>query len=232
MRTTALASPHPRTQPIEQPVARCRGSNDLAKCGDTLGHRLKPIGGHLLERPADHVGEHAAPGGLQRIERHRVVEDRIEGVSVGATAERRSSGRHLEEQRPERKNVRPRVDRIAAYLLGGHVRDRAEHNTRRGRELDRARQRVVGRLDTRCQHLRDPANLVSSDPAEAARIGIEAGHLPPDIDQEVAVRTLEGYVWTNTGRIEQYFEMLIDAGRIEADATPRELVERVSRGSE
>ena len=50
------------------------------------------------------------------------------------------------------------------------------------------------------------------------------------------MRTLKGYVWTNTGRIEQdleqYFEMLIDAGRIEADATPRELVERVYRGSE
>ena len=81
-----------------------------------------------------------------------------------------------------------------------------------------------------------PPTLSESDPAEADRIGIEAGHLPPDIDQEIAVRTLESYVWTNTGRIEQdleqYFEMLIDAGRIEADATPRELVERVYRGSE
>ncbi len=50
------------------------------------------------------------------------------------------------------------------------------------------------------------------------------------------IRVLGEYVWTNAGRVEadleQDFQILIDTGRIEGDATPRELVERVYRGSE
>jgi NitT/TauT family transport system substrate-binding protein len=95
---------------------------------------------------------------------------------------------------------------------------------------------VPGLSEAFVRAIRRGTAVIERDPAEAVRIAVEAGHLPADIDREVAARLLGEYVWTNTGRIEQdlerYFEMLIEAGRIESSEGPRDLVARVYRGVE
>jgi len=95
---------------------------------------------------------------------------------------------------------------------------------------------VPGLSEAFVRAIRRGTAVIENDPAEAVRIAVEAGHLSPQIDREIAARLLGEYVWTNTGRIEQdlerYFEMLIAYGRIQTTASPQELVQRVYRGVE
>ena len=47
--------------------------------------------------------------------------------------ERPAAGRHFVQHAPEAEDVRPRVDRLAAHLLGRHVTDRPEDHARAAR---------------------------------------------------------------------------------------------------
>jgi hypothetical protein len=58
--------------------------------------------------------------------------------------ERTPSCRHFVQDRAERKQIRSRVDRLSARLLGRHIRGCAEHHARLGeRGLTQPRQIVV-----------------------------------------------------------------------------------------
>jgi len=67
-------------------------------------------------------------------------------------------------------------------------------------------------------------------------LSVAKGYLPRDTPQDLSARLLREYVWTATGRIEEdlerYFQLLIEAGRLPASASPRELVKQVYRGAE
>ena len=80
------------------------------------------------------------------------------------------------------------------------------------------------------------AAFVERNPAEAVALSVAKGYMPRDTRQDLAARLLGEYVWTATGRIEEdlerYFQLLIEAGRLPASASPRELVQRVYRGTE
>jgi NitT/TauT family transport system substrate-binding protein len=90
------------------------------------------------------------------------------------------------------------------------------------------------RMVTRALHR--SAAFVEGQPAEAVNLAIKAGALSPTMRRDLAARLLGEYVWTSTGRIqedlERYFKMLIDAGRLPASSSPRELVQKVYRPGE
>lgn len=83
---------------------------------------------------------------------------------------------------------------------------------------------------------RRSAAFIQQNPAEAVALSVNAGYMARETPQEVCARLLREYVWTATGRIEEdlerYFQMLIEAGRLPATASPRELVTRVYRSGE
>jgi sulfonate transport system substrate-binding protein len=76
--------------------------------------------------------------------------------------------------------------------------------------------------------------FVERNPAEAVALSVSKGYMPKDTRQDLSARLLGEYVWTGTGRIEadleRYFQLLIEAGKIPASASPQELVKRVYRG--
>jgi ABC-type nitrate/sulfonate/bicarbonate transport system substrate-binding protein len=83
---------------------------------------------------------------------------------------------------------------------------------------------------------RRSAEFIQRSPAEAVRLSVDAGYLPRDTDQDVSARLLGEYVWTATGRIEEdlerYFQLLIEAGRLQSGTSARQLVTRVYRSGE
>lgn len=83
--------------------------------------------------------------------------------------------------------------------------------------------------------MRAAAARVEKNPAEEVAFLVEKGYFPPTTRQDLSARLIGEYVWATTGRIEQdlerYFRLLIEAGRIPATASPRELVQRVYRGA-
>jgi ABC-type nitrate/sulfonate/bicarbonate transport system substrate-binding protein len=84
--------------------------------------------------------------------------------------------------------------------------------------------------------IRAAAARVEKNPAEEVAFLVEKGYFSPSTRQDLSARLLGEYVWATTGRIEQdlerYFQLLKDAGRIPAAASPRELVKRVYRPAE
>jgi NitT/TauT family transport system substrate-binding protein len=90
--------------------------------------------------------------------------------------------------------------------------------------------RVAGAL-TRAW--RRSAAFIEQNPAEAVALSVEKGYMAADTRQDLCARLLKEYVWMGTDRIEEdlerYFQLLIEAGRLPASPSPRELVGRVYR---
>jgi NitT/TauT family transport system substrate-binding protein len=84
--------------------------------------------------------------------------------------------------------------------------------------------------------LRESAAFIEQNPAEAVRLSVDKGYMARDTPQDLCARLLREYVWTGTGRIEEdlerYFQLLIEAGRLPASSSPRELVRKVYRKPE
>jgi NitT/TauT family transport system substrate-binding protein len=83
---------------------------------------------------------------------------------------------------------------------------------------------------------RQSAAFIQRNPGEAVDLSIKGGYMASDTPRDICARLLAEYVWTGTGRIEEdlerYFQLLIQAGRIPASASPRDLVARVYRSAE
>ena len=92
----------------------------------------------------------------------------------------------------------------------------------------------IGRALTRAW--RQSAAFIEQNPAEAIALSVAKGYMPADTRQDVCARLLREYVWMGTDRIEEdlehYFKLLIEAGRLPASPSPRELVKRVYRNPE
>ena len=58
-----------------------------------------------------------------------LLEHRVEGFDPAVARESASSGEHLVEHAPERKDVGTRVGALPAHLLRRHVADRPDHHT-------------------------------------------------------------------------------------------------------
>ena len=84
--------------------------------------------------------------------------------------------------------------------------------------------------------LQQSTEFIERNPAEAVALSVTKGYMSADTRQDLAARLLGEYVWTATGRIEadleRYFQLLIEAGKLPASASPRELVKQVYRGVE
>jgi NitT/TauT family transport system substrate-binding protein len=82
--------------------------------------------------------------------------------------------------------------------------------------------------------LQQSTRFIEQNPAEAVALSVSKGYMAPDTRQDLSARLLGEYVWTATGRIEadleRYFQLLIEAGKLPASESPRELVTRVYRG--
>ena len=91
-------------------------SADAGRSAGSLGHG-----------PANHAvhGSHRRRAGERR---RLLVPRRVQDFDDGATAERRASREHLEEDGARGEEVAAGVDRLAGHLLGRHVSRRAHHD--------------------------------------------------------------------------------------------------------
>jgi hypothetical protein len=109
--------------------------------------------------------------------------------------ERLLSGRHLVQDQPQRKLVRPRINRCAARLLRAHVRHRSQYRARIGAEGHGhgrlLRQKVADFRDPEvenlhttgtCQHDVFRLQVAMRDPGSVRR-GEAVGDLRPDVNQ-------------------------------------------------
>ena len=103
----------------------------------------------LLERLADDPFQLLGHPGIRlRGGRRIAVQDPVEHDTGRRPGEGLASRRHLVEHDPQAEEVRPRVERLAPHLLGGHVGDRTHHRPR-GRELEPGPPSVSPRSPTR-----------------------------------------------------------------------------------
>ena len=91
---------------------------------------LKSFRGFFLQAVADGALERRSRGDRRKV-RRVVMQDRVHGVGGGAPPERRESGQHLVEHRPQTEDVRAMVDAKAARLFGRHVPDGPHHRRSR-----------------------------------------------------------------------------------------------------
>ena len=116
------------------------------------------------------------------------MENRVEDDRRGAALEGHAAGGHLVEHRAERKQVRTRVERLAARLLGGHVGHRAEGRAGVGQLVlghrrhvgfpgpgDEPRRPELGKAEVENLHLARPGHKnvrrLDVPVSDAARVG-------------------------------------------------------------
>jgi NitT/TauT family transport system substrate-binding protein len=84
--------------------------------------------------------------------------------------------------------------------------------------------------------IRRASRFIENEPGSAIDLAIGFGQLPRDTRREMSARLIREYVWATAGRIEddleRYFGFLIEAGKLPATASPRELVRQVYRPGE
>lgn len=84
--------------------------------------------------------------------------------------------------------------------------------------------------------IRRASRFIEAQPADAIDLAIGFGQLPRETRRDMSARLISEYVWAATGRIqedlERYFGFLIEAGRLPATSSPRELVQKVYRPGE
>ena len=149
----------------------------------------------------------AGRSGFRRIgETGAPVQDRLEDDRRRVAGEGRASGGHLVEHRAAGEDVGPRVEGLAARLLGGHVRDGADRHpgTRQVLLGHRGRQGAVPRAGA--------AGLRPLRQAEVEQLGLAAlghedvGGLDVPVHDAARVRGLEG-VGDLDAEIEQRVEL-------------------------
>ena len=103
----------------------------VRKIEGEIARREEPLLGILRETPFDDPAQRDRRKGGERADRLRLVpDDRRERLGGRAAGERALSREHLVEDGPERKLVGAEIDRPAARLLGRHVADGPEHDSR------------------------------------------------------------------------------------------------------
>jgi hypothetical protein len=110
-----------------------------------VGHRLDAPRGILAQAPHDdaaELGRHAGPDLFGR--RRIFLQDGREDRRLRVAGKRALAGADFVQQRAQREDVRPRIQRFALGLFGRHVGHRAKH--RAGRRL-RHRLGVAGLFD-------------------------------------------------------------------------------------
>ena len=150
-----------------------------------LARRLVAVGRVLGERLAHQrldVGRHRVVEARQRLGLLR--EDALGRLRHRRAGERRASGEHLVEHRPEREQIGAMVDLAAAQLLGRHVVQRAQHHPGHG---EPERLRVIGRR--RREELGQPEveHLDSLPPGEHHVRALDVA-----VHDAAAVRVVEG----------------------------------------
>ena len=81
--------------------------------------RVKALFGLFLETPPDDAIERGGDAGGDLRELRRVfLEDRVHRFHLGVALEGATSRQHLVEDRAERKDVGPVIDRLSSHLLG------------------------------------------------------------------------------------------------------------------
>ena len=108
--------------------------SDVCQCPLQVGGRLKTRGRRLFKQTQHNGGEVGRhPGCLQEIGRI-IVQDGVERVDGVLARERALAGRHLEQHRSQREEIRPAVDGVSADLFRRQVAGRPEQHARQRRE--------------------------------------------------------------------------------------------------
>ncbi len=122
---TRLAAEGRRAESAGARRSRLRAGQDLeAEC--EIARRLKPQFARLLQA-ARHDGDKCGGHRVRQRQLRLLLEDGGNRVGRSLAHECRTTGEHLVEDRPDRKNVGPRVNGLTADLLGRHVARRADH---------------------------------------------------------------------------------------------------------
>ena len=107
------------------------GRTDLLQGPQQVGCRLEPAIRRLGEQASDDGGQCGAAGEeVGRI----VVDDRVERIDRVLARESTPARHQLEENRSQREQVRPRIDRIALDLLGREIAGRSQDDPGERRE--------------------------------------------------------------------------------------------------
>jgi hypothetical protein len=94
---------------------------------------MDAIVGTLLETAAQEPVERRRHG--SRLSRRIVLENSRQRLRAGVALKGRRAHEHLVDHDPQREDVRARIDRLAAHLLGRHVSNRTEQHATAGQLL-------------------------------------------------------------------------------------------------
>ena len=144
----------------------------------------------FLQRAADDVLDVKRNRRIELRQRRRLLtEDLIEDDRQGVAAKRQGAGQHLVEHHAKGPEIDTLIDRIAAQLLGRHIRDRAEHHARRGDQNVRLRQQI--RFD-RGRHVQLRQAEVEHLHQSAPRLN-QVGALDVTVGDATAVRLVQRF---------------------------------------